>query len=406
MTCEIRKAADCKRTWSIEERLANETRTKNGGRVICSRCSIATKRSGRTNPNARYALDDAFMDGIDSEVKAYLLGWIASDGSIAKNTISIYVHRRDRVTLEALRDLLCRELRIVSKGDLLGFAINSNQIVAAVCRHLDISPGKKSSTVGFPTLATAELTWAFVRGFFDGDGSISSLDASLRRAERRGGWPTPRCSITSNSVRMLDGIAAFTKVPGTRSRDQLQWQGAGALDLLGRLYRGATIRLTRKHDLYLDWCVWTPAIRTHTPAHPLFRWARTHPEASAPAKAAPSDSGFDLTLIARAHTHGSVEFFRTGIKVQPAFGWYFDLVPRSSISKTGYMLANSVGVIDRGYTGEILVPLVKVDPNARDLALPARLVQIIPRTIIAAELVEVSDFDETLRGAGGFGSSG
>ena len=70
------------------------------------------------------------------------------------------------------------------------------------------------------------------------------------------------------------------------------------------------------------------------------------------------------------------------------------------------MLANSVGVIDRAYTGEILVPLIKLDPNAPDLALPARIVQIIPRPIIAAEIVEVDDFDTTLRGDGGFGSTG
>lgn len=406
MTCEIRKAADCKGTWTIEERLANETRAKNDGRLICSRCSIATKRSGRTNPNARYAVDDALLDTIDTDAKAYLLGWIASDGSIAKNSIAIYVHRRDRVTLEALRNVVCGELRVLTKGELVGFTINSKRIVAAVCQHLDIPPGKKSLTVGFPALPTPELTWGFLRGFFDGDGSISSLDAAIRRADRKGGWPAPRCSITCNSPRMLEGIQGFTKIPGSRSRDQIQWQGSNALDLLGKLYRNATLRLTRKHDLFQDWCVWTPALRTSTPAHPLFRWARTLPDAPAPAKAAPSDSGFDLTLIARSHRHGSVEFFRTGIKVQPAFGWYFDLVPRSSISKTGYILANSVGVIDRGYTGEILVPLVKVDPNAADLSLPARLVQIIPRTIIAAELVEVSDFDETLRGAGGFGSSG
>jgi deoxyuridine 5'-triphosphate nucleotidohydrolase len=201
-------------------------------------------------------------------------------------------------------------------------------------------------------------------------------------------------------------VLAFTKIPATRTGDQLQWYGTNALDFLGRLYANASIWLGRKHDLYLDWCSWQPAIRSATPPHPLFRWARLRPDAVAPSKAAPSDSGFDLTLLAISHQHGQVQFYRTGIKVQPAFGWYFDLVPRSSISKSGYMLANGVGVIDRGYTGEILVPLVKVDPNAQELPLPNRLVQIIPRPIIAAELVEVADFDDTARGAGGFGSTG
>jgi dUTP pyrophosphatase len=92
--------------------------------------------------------------------------------------------------------------------------------------------------------------------------------------------------------------------------------------------------------------------------------------------------------------------------VQPAFGWYFEVVPRSSIAKTGYMLANSVGVIDRGYVGEILVPLVKIDPNAPDIVLPARIAQLIPRPIISAQLELVEEIASTPRGQGGFGSSG
>ena len=130
------------------------------------------------------------------------------------------------------------------------------------------------------------------------------------------------------------------------------------------------------------------------------------PEAVPPRKQHASDSGFDLTLIAEGHRHSMVQFYRTGIKVQPAYGWYFDLVPRSSILKTGYMLANSIGVIDRTYVGEVLVPLIKVDPAAPILVLPARVVQMIPRPIVHVELHEVSSLDDSKRGSGGFGSTG
>ncbi len=397
MTCELRTSPRCRRAWSIEERLANETRANSGGRIICRFCSIATKRG----------LDDGLLDAIDTEEKAYLLGWIASDGAIQKSSIAVFVNKRDKSSLERIRDIACHSLPLARKRELVGFTINSRQIVEAVSRWLDMPPGKKSSTIGFPQLPTTELTWAFLRGLFDGDGCISSVEDALRRAEKRGGtWPAPRCSIASSSPRFLDGIQEFAKVPASRGRDQLLWSDANALDFMGKLYRNATCRLARKYELYLDWCSWVPAARSPSPAHPLFRWARTMPEAIPPSKSSPSDSGFDLTLIGRSHRHGAVEFYRTGIKVQPAFGWYFDLVPRSSISKSGYMLANGVGVIDRGYTGEIFVPLIKVDPSAAELALPARLVQIIPRSIIAAELVEVADLDDTIRGAGGFGSTG
>jgi dUTP pyrophosphatase len=119
-----------------------------------------------------------------------------------------------------------------------------------------------------------------------------------------------------------------------------------------------------------------------------------------------SDSGYDLTIIRRVKQHGLVEFFDTGIKVQPAFGWYFDVVARSSLSKTGYMMANSVGVIDRTYTGTIIIALMRVDRDAPELELPARIAQMIPRPIVHAQIVEVDSLDESERGAGGFGSTG
>jgi deoxyuridine 5'-triphosphate nucleotidohydrolase len=269
---------------------------------------------------------------------------------------------------------------------------------------LDVSPGKKSDRIGFPRIDEERLAWAFLRGLFDGDGSITSIDAALKRSE----WPIPRCSLVSRSQRLLDAVLGFCGIPAYRGVDVLEWSGSNALDFLGKLYVGSSLHLARKRDLYLDWCCWAP-VRPgpkNQGSFPLFRWARTHADAVPPSKRLVSDSGFDLVLIAKAHAHGAVQFFRTGIRIQPAFGWYFDLVPRSSISKTGYMLANGVGVIDRGYTGEVLVPLIKVDASAPDLELPARLVQIIPRPIITAEIVEVDSFDETSRGAAGFGSSG
>lgn len=408
VTCEFRASSKCRNQWRIEERLANETRARNDGRIICVYCSRQLKYVGRGNPNCRYRdLDDSFFEHVDTEAKAYLLGWIASDGAITKNSLSICVHRKDQPTLARLRDALGVALSIRAKKGtaLVGFTINSQTIVNDVCRWLQIAPGKKSGVVGMPNLETPELTWAFVRGVFDGDGSISSIEAATKRARGKG-WPAPRCSIANTSMRLLDGIAAFTRIPASRTRDQLYWGGTNALDFLGKLYAHATVFLSRKRDLYLDWCNWVPATNYKAPrVHPLFQWAKVLPNAVAPSKEFASDSGFDLTLIERAKQHGMVEFFRTGIRVQPAFGWYFDLVPRSSISKSGYMLANGVGIIDRAYVGEILVPLIKIDKDAPDLELPARLVQIIPRPIVAAELIEVDELESTARGSGGFGST-
>jgi deoxyuridine 5'-triphosphate nucleotidohydrolase len=407
--CEFLASPKCRVEWITEERLVNETRANNAGRIICMFCSRQLKSTGRNNPNCIYRdVDDYFFERLDTEAKAYLLGWIASDGAIQNSQISIYVHRKDTHTLARLRDIVSPSLPLKhKKKDLVGFTLNSTRIVEDVCRWLEIAPGKKDSAVGFPELGDERLRWAFVRGLFDGDGSISSVDAAMKR-KPKGGWPSPRCTITSGSSRMREGVATFAKIPCYRGKNVLEWNGTNALDFLGKLYQSATISLARKHDRFLDWCSWVPGMNgpAYRGRHPLFRWTKTLANAVPPSKEATSDSGFDLTLVARGDARGSVEFFRTGIKIQPDFGWYFDLVPRSSISKTGYMLANGVGVIDRAYVGEILVPLIKIDPNSPDLQLPIRLVQIIPRPIIAAQLIEVDELEGTARGVSGFGSTG
>lgn len=137
-----------------------------------------------------------------------------------------------------------------------------------------------------------------------------------------------------------------------------------------------------------------------------FDYILTRSEAVPPTRAHGSDTGFDLTIIDVMKTFGNVTLYTTGVKVKPGSGFYFDLVPRSSISKLGYMMANSIGIIDQSYTGEILVALVKIDDKASDIKLPCKIAQLVPRPWMNSKGVKVSSFEETQRGSGGFGSTG
>lgn len=124
-----------------------------------------------------------------------------------------------------------------------------------------------------------------------------------------------------------------------------------------------------------------------------------------PNKSRASDSGLDLVLIEEKYRKGNLTMYGTGVSVEPPSGYYFDLVPRSSIIKHGYILANSIGIIDQGYTGEIMVPLLKVDPDAPDLQLPAKVVQLIPRKWYNFVGVCEDQLTRTHRADGGFGST-
>lgn len=85
------------------------------------------------------------------------------------------------------------------------------------------------------------------------------------------------------------------------------------------------------------------------------------------------------------------------------------LVPRSSISKTNWVLANSIGVIDADYRGEwmaIFKCLGEMVYEPLPFGVGDRCAQIYFEKILDAEFIEVEELSDTQRGEGGFGSTG
>jgi len=84
------------------------------------------------------------------------------------------------------------------------------------------------------------------------------------------------------------------------------------------------------------------------------------------------------------------------------------LYPRSSISKTPIRMANSVGIIDAGYRGNIIVALDHIDPNVKEFTIQkgTRLFQICGPCLEPITMEIVGSLSETERGNGGFGSTG
>ena len=84
------------------------------------------------------------------------------------------------------------------------------------------------------------------------------------------------------------------------------------------------------------------------------------------------------------------------------------LYPRSSISKTPVRMANSVGIIDAGYRGNIIVALDHIDPNVEEFTIQkgTRLFQICSPTLEPITMEVVDNLSETERGNNGFGSTG
>ena len=165
----------------------------------------------------------------------------------------------------------------------------------------------------------------------------------------------------------------------------------------------------------------------------LVKYKLLSDKAEVPKRANQTDSGYDLKVIGVEKIEGDVIFYKTGVSVEPPRGYYFEIFPRSSISKLPISLANSVAVIDEGYTGEILVAarvhhpdmgsetkrnsypngivsFAGVKPQSiqsfAELLLQKKPVfcQLVLKKRFELDFVSM-ELDETERGDGGFGST-
>lgn len=133
---------------------------------------------------------------------------------------------------------------------------------------------------------------------------------------------------------------------------------------------------------------------------------RLSKDAVMPTKAHTSDAGFDLVATSKEEFLTYIEY-GTSIAFAIPEGYVGYLFPRSSISKTDLVLANSVGVIDSGYLGEVKLRFKKQRQSAGPkYKIGDRIGQLIIMPIPAVTFLEVDELGSSERGDGGFGSSG
>lgn len=95
-----------------------------------------------------------------------------------------------------------------------------------------------------------------------------------------------------------------------------------------------------------------------------------------------------------------------GIAVEIPKGYMGLLVPRSRISKTPLRCANSVGIIDADYRGELSIAYENISCSDYTIFRGDRIAQLIIVPIAVVDVEEVNSLSETERGIGGYGSTG
>jgi len=136
---------------------------------------------------------------------------------------------------------------------------------------------------------------------------------------------------------------------------------------------------------------------------------RLDPEATLPAAQNAGDAGLDLRATVDVEVlPGERAMIQTGVAVAIPEGHAGLVLPRSGLaSKRGLTLANSPGLIDAGYRGEVMVAAVNLDrTEAVKIARGDRVAQLVVVALPVVEPAWVGELPATQRGEGGFGSTG
>ncbi|GAK54397.1 deoxyuridine 5'-triphosphate nucleotidohydrolase [Candidatus Moduliflexus flocculans] len=143
-----------------------------------------------------------------------------------------------------------------------------------------------------------------------------------------------------------------------------------------------------------------------TPMH--VRIAKIHPDAIVPHYVHPGDSGMDVYSIEEVTIPpGATALVRTGLKIAVPEGYEAQVRPKSGLAlKHAISLSNTPGTIDSGYRGEICVILINHGQQPYHVEKQSKIAQLVICPVIRAEILEVTELDDTARGEGGFGSTG
>jgi len=131
-------------------------------------------------------------------------------------------------------------------------------------------------------------------------------------------------------------------------------------------------------------------------------------DAILPTKAHATDAAFDLylpkdhadVLLGAGHRHT----FRVGLAFAIPAGWMMKIEGRSGLASKGIQILG--GILDSSYRGEIGVIIRNSSDEPREFRGGERIAQALILPVPECVMVEVDKLDETVRGVGGFGSSG
>lgn len=150
-----------------------------------------------------------FCDTIDTHEKAYITGLFMADGYVGKTQVGLRLKDSDKELIKKVKDYFSPDITLQNYKGSYSFVVSS-KIVCNNLRNLGVVSHKTYNQLHIPQMPL-DLISSFIRGYFDGDGSI--FIATTNKT-----YKTFRCSICSPTEDILLEIQQYLKKEGINSR--------------------------------------------------------------------------------------------------------------------------------------------------------------------------------------------
>jgi len=211
------------------------------------KCGLQARKS--TDANRTLRLNQRFFRRINTEEKAYMLGFIFADGYVCQETrtycMAIELNEKDIELLKKFKKLLQAETKLRFNRGAVKLRCHSEKLVEDLAKYGCVSP--KSNRVRFPYMYK-KFNRHFIRGVFDGDGCVTFNDGNI--VAYICGDHTfleevkARCPTNGATLSLIDRKSNHARV---------YWYCKNAEKFLKWLYKDAKIFMKRKHDKFINY---------------------------------------------------------------------------------------------------------------------------------------------------------
>lgn len=378
---------------------------------------------------------DSLFNKLD-EIQCYLLGYLINNALIINSenlneyllqiNINDYSSNNKETVLRLINYLLNDNWEYKNNKIFLKSTKLCKNYFKLLNINKELNDENKENVYNFPSLSQNNnlLFLSFIRGFFEKNGNII-YNKNI-----------PKCVISFYNYAFMNDFLCHLSIPFSKQINlfekendlTIEYISTNCIDFLGLIYNNKFLdnkfKLYNKemYNKFQTVINWKFIIQNSLKSYNTYidindtiskldicKIYKSYPNAVIPQKSKESDVGYDLTIIKKYKTISQMTtLYDTGIKLEVDYGYYIEIVPRSSLSKSGYLLTNSIGIIEKSYTGNLLISLTKIDNNMPDLTLPFKCCQLIFKPQISMNMLEIKNINNitnTLRNNGGFGSS-